>query len=61
MIARHSTADPIQVAELVTDVAPGPGATLYTRIGDVLPWVSMAATVLLGLMALARRKRAAQT
>ena len=57
LIAR-STADPhAGMSMIVADVSLGPGATLYTHIGDVLPWASAALTLLLGALAL-RRLRA---
>ena len=57
LIARR-TADPrAGMSMIVADVSLGPGATLYTHIGDVLPWTSAVLTLLLGALAL-RRLRA---
>jgi apolipoprotein N-acyltransferase len=41
------------------DVPLGPGPTLYTRIGDVFPWLCAALSVLLAVRIFARRRRAA--
>jgi apolipoprotein N-acyltransferase len=51
-VARHG------VTTVVADVSPGPGATLYTHIGDVFAQACVGVTVLLALfMILARRNR----
>jgi apolipoprotein N-acyltransferase len=41
------------------EVPLGPGPTLYTRIGDVLPWLCVALSVLLGVRLFAARRSAA--
>jgi len=41
------------------EVPLGAGPTLYTRVGDVLPWLCVALSVLLGVRLLAVRRRAA--
>jgi len=41
---------------IAADVPLGPGPTLYTRIGDVLPWASLALTLCLGAGAGLRRR-----
>ena len=42
------------------DVPPGPGPTLYTRIGDVLPWLCMALSLLLGASLFGAKRSAGQ-
>lgn len=42
IIARADTNRP-GLTEIVADVSPGPGPTLYTRIGDVFCWLMLAA------------------
>lgn len=44
-------------ALLVTTVMPGPGATVYTRTGDWLGWLSVAGTVAFAGTLIARRRR----
>ena len=49
IIARADTDRP-GLTEIIADVAPGPGPTLYTRIGDVFSWLMLlASAALLGL------------
>jgi apolipoprotein N-acyltransferase len=43
---------------LVADVPDGPGPTLYTRIGDVFAWFSIAASLLMAAAVLGRKSRA---
>jgi apolipoprotein N-acyltransferase len=50
--ARHG------LTTVIADLAPGPGATLYTRIGDVFAWTCVGVTGLLALVALMQRRRA---
>ncbi|HEY3812908.1 MAG TPA: nitrilase-related carbon-nitrogen hydrolase [Caulobacteraceae bacterium] len=50
--ARHG------LSTVIVNVAPGPGATLYTRIGDVFAWACVGLTGLLALVALLQRRRA---
>jgi hypothetical protein len=57
VIARQSTTDPKRLVEIIADVGPGPGATLYTRIGDVLPWGSALATAGLWMFAFSRKQK----
>lgn len=45
------------VYSVVADVPPGPGATLYTRIGDVFAWVAMAAVIFLATFAFYARRQ----
>jgi len=52
-VARASTTQAGMVA-LTADVPLGPGPTLYTRLGDVLPWLCAALSVLIGVRAFAR-------
>ncbi len=42
------------------DVPPGPGPTLYTRIGDVFPWLCVALSLLLGASVFGAKRSAAQ-
>ena len=42
----------------VAAVAPGPGDTLYVRIGDVFAWLCLAGTLILALWGLLRRRSA---
>jgi apolipoprotein N-acyltransferase len=49
ILARADTDAP-GLTEIIADVAPGPGPTLYTRTGDVFSWLMLAASAaLLGL------------
>jgi apolipoprotein N-acyltransferase len=50
LIAR-TAAGPRGMDSIVADVPLGPGPTLYTRIGDVFPWASLALTLVLGAVA----------
>lgn len=42
----------------VAAVSPGPGATLYVRIGDVFAWLCVAATLILAVWGLLHRRAA---
>lgn len=44
---------------IAADVPLGPGPTLYTRLGDVFPWLCGAVSVLLGARIFARRRTVA--
>jgi apolipoprotein N-acyltransferase len=55
-IVARKTAAPAGTTLVVARVAPGPGPTLYTRIGDVFPWLCAVLTGLLALFAHVRRK-----
>ena len=46
--------DPDRMDWILADLPPGPGPTLYTRIGDVFSWACLALTLLLGIAALAK-------
>ena len=54
IIARADTDAP-GLTEIIGDVAPGPGPTLYTRIGDVFPWLMLLASAALLGFSLRRR------
>jgi apolipoprotein N-acyltransferase len=45
-------AAPTGLTMAVADLPLGPGSTLYTRIGDLFPWLCVIASLLLGLCAL---------
>jgi apolipoprotein N-acyltransferase len=53
ILARAPTTQAGMVA-IVADVPLGPGPTLYTRIGDVFPWLCVAASALLYVRMFAR-------
>lgn len=57
VLARADTGAPGMVA-LRAAVPLGPGATLYTRIGDLFAWACVAAALGLGAAAFLRRRRA---
>jgi apolipoprotein N-acyltransferase len=46
---------------IAANVPLGPGPTLYTRIGDVFPWLCAALSVLMGVRAFADRRREIST
>ena len=46
IVARADTNRP-GLTEIIADVAPGPGPTLYTRIGDVFSWLMLLASAAL--------------
>jgi apolipoprotein N-acyltransferase len=54
IIARADTDAP-GLTEIIGDVAPGPGPTLYTRIGDVFSWLALLVSASLLFAALRRR------
>ena len=54
ILARADT-DASGLTQVIADVAPGPGPTLYTSIGDVFPWAMLAASV--ALLALSFRRK----
>jgi len=56
ILARASTTQAGMVA-ITANVPLGPGPTLYTRIGDVFPWLCAALSVLIGVRAVAGRRR----
>jgi apolipoprotein N-acyltransferase len=49
--------DPDHMDWILADLPPGPGPTLYTRIGDVFSWACLALTLLLGIVALSKPRR----
>jgi len=42
---------PTGLTLIVADLAPGPGPTLYVRIGDVFPWLCVIGSLVLGVLA----------
>jgi apolipoprotein N-acyltransferase len=48
------------MSAVIADVSPGPGPTLYTRIGDLFAWLCLGLTVLLGGWAVRRARSAIQ-
>ena len=54
VLARADTNAP-GLTEIIADVAPGPGPTLYTRIGDVFSWLALLMSASLLFAALRRR------
>jgi apolipoprotein N-acyltransferase len=58
ILARKSTMHPGMVSAIV-DLPMGPGRTLYTRIGDVFPWLCVVLTILAGGVAMFRSRRRA--
>jgi len=46
---------PTGLTLIVADVAPGPGPTLYVRIGDVFPWLCVICSLVLGAGLASRR------
>ena len=58
ILARAPTTQAGMVA-IAANVPLGPGPTLYTRIGDVFPWLCAALSVLMGVRAFADRRKAA--
>jgi apolipoprotein N-acyltransferase len=57
-IVARMTAATTGMSVLVADVAPGPGATLYTRIGDLFGWLCLAFATAIGALALRGGRRA---
>jgi apolipoprotein N-acyltransferase len=55
VIARANTNAP-GLTEIIADVPPGPGPTLYTRIGDIFCWLMLLASA--ALLALSFRSKA---
>ena len=55
VIARADTNAP-GLTQIMADVPPGPGPTLYTRIGDVFCWLMLLASVALLGLSLRRSK-----
>ncbi len=49
IVAQASTTHPGMVS-VITDVPMGPGRTLYTRIGDVFPWLCVTLSLLIAAM-----------
>jgi apolipoprotein N-acyltransferase len=58
ILARAPTTRAGMVA-ITADVPLGPGPTLYTRIGDVFPWLCAALSILIGVRVVADRRRLA--
>jgi apolipoprotein N-acyltransferase len=58
ILARASTDAPGMVA-LRAAVPPGPGPTLYTRIGDVFAWACIAAVLVLAGLGFTASRRSA--
>ena len=54
IIARADTNAP-GLTQIIADVAPGPGPTLYTRIGDVFCWLMLLASAALLVLSVRRR------
>lgn len=54
-VVAEKTAAPTGLTMIVTNLAPGPGPTLYTRIGDVFPWGCIAASLAMAGYALRAR------
>ncbi|MGH3410060.1 MAG: hypothetical protein ACRDRJ_47330, partial [Streptosporangiaceae bacterium] len=48
---------PTGLTLVVADLPLGPGPTLYTRIGNVFPWICVLSSLLLSLWALTRPAR----
>lgn len=56
VVARMSY-QPRGVYSIVADVSLGPGPTLYTGIGDIFAWATIATAILLGAFSLSARRR----
>lgn len=55
-VVAHAESSKAGMVTLVADVVPGPGDTLYLRIGDVFAWACMALLAALTLIAILPRK-----
>jgi apolipoprotein N-acyltransferase len=56
LIARKAVS-PDHMEWILADLPLGPGPTLYTRMGDVFPWTSLALTFVLAAAAIVRARR----